>query len=55
MDPLTTLSLASAVVQFVDFGISILKAGNEVYHSVSNSSEQLFPYSDKFAGFDVPA
>ena len=38
MDPLTALSLASAVVQFVDFGISILKAGNEVYHRLDGAT-----------------
>jgi len=38
MDPLTALSLASAVVQFVDFGISILKAGNEVYRRLDGCS-----------------
>jgi hypothetical protein len=35
MDPLTALSLAGTVVQFVDFGCKLLSEGRELYHSSS--------------------
>jgi hypothetical protein len=38
MDPLTALSLASAVVQFVDFGIKVFSKGNEIHQSATGSS-----------------
>ena len=34
-DPLTTLGLASAVVQFTDFGIRTLKEGIKLYYSAN--------------------
>jgi len=33
MDPLTALSLAGNIVQFVDFGIKLLSTTRELYHS----------------------
>jgi hypothetical protein len=35
MDPLTALSTAGTIIQFVDFGIKILVAGNSLYHSTT--------------------
>lgn len=40
IDLLTALSVASSVVQFVDFGIKILDTGTEIYHSTSGTSVQ---------------
>jgi hypothetical protein len=33
MDPLIALSVAGTIIQFVDFGIKILKHGSTLYHS----------------------
>jgi hypothetical protein len=33
MDPLTALSVAGNIVQFVDFAIRIVAKGNYIYHS----------------------
>jgi hypothetical protein len=40
MDPLTALSVAFSVVQFVEFGIKILETDTEIYHSASGTSVQ---------------
>jgi hypothetical protein len=37
MDPLTALSLAGTIVQFVDFGSKLLSAGRELYKSTTGS------------------
>jgi hypothetical protein len=37
LDPLSALSLAGTVVQFVDFASKILKKGREIYSSASGS------------------
>ena len=37
MDPLTALSAAGTVVQFVDFSIKILSSTRKIYHSVSGN------------------
>ena len=37
LDPLTAISLASAVVQFVDFSIKLVSAGHELYDKGSLS------------------
>ena len=37
MDPLTALSLAGTIVQFVDFGGKLLKDGRELYKSTTGS------------------
>ena len=37
MDPLTALSFAGTVVQFVDFSTKILKASHEIYQSVDGT------------------
>jgi vacuolar-type H+-ATPase subunit I/STV1 len=37
MDPLTALSVAGTVVQFVDFSIKILSTTRKLYHSVSGN------------------
>ena len=41
LDPLTAVSLASSVVQFVDFGIKVVTESIELYHSVDGSSGDL--------------
>lgn len=33
LDPLTAISLASAIVQFVDFGSQLIRGGSEIYKS----------------------
>jgi len=40
MDPLTALSVASSVVQLVDFSLGIVKKGIEIHHSADGSLEQ---------------
>ncbi|MCJ1396255.1 hypothetical protein MMC18_009144 [Xylographa bjoerkii] len=37
LDPFTALSLASTVVQFVDFGSKLIKEGSELYHSAGGA------------------
>jgi hypothetical protein len=37
MDPLSALSLAGTVVQFVEFGGKLLKEGRELYRSTTGS------------------
>ena len=37
LDPLTALSLASAIVQFVDFGCKLLSQSQELYHSADGA------------------
>jgi hypothetical protein len=41
LDPLTAISLASAVVQFVDFSVKLVSAGHELYEkgSLANNNE----------------
>jgi hypothetical protein len=38
MDPLSAIGLASAIIQFVDFGSKILVTGYETYHSVHGTT-----------------
>lgn len=38
MDPFSTLSIATSVVQFVDFAGKLLSSSNEIFHSVHGSS-----------------
>ncbi|KAL9606948.1 MAG: hypothetical protein Q9167_008086, partial [Letrouitia subvulpina] len=40
LDPLTALSLASAIVQFVDFGIKIISETQEIYQSASGATQE---------------
>ena len=40
LDPLTAVSLASAVVQFIDFSIKILTETQEIYQSVSGTTRK---------------
>lgn len=40
MDPLTALGLASAVVQFVDFGFKLVKGTSEIYDSATDAAPQ---------------
>lgn len=37
MDPLSALSIAACVVQFVDFGTKVLKDGKELYNSADGA------------------
>ncbi len=37
MDPLTALSLAGIIIQFVDFGSRILKGSHQIYESVTGA------------------
>lgn len=37
MDPLTALSLAGNIIQFVDFGGRLLGGAGEIYHSAEGS------------------
>jgi hypothetical protein len=37
MDPLTALSTAGTIIQFVDFGIKVLVTGNSLYHSTTGA------------------
>ena len=38
LDPLTAISLASAVIQFTDFGIKLVTGSIELYHSADGAS-----------------
>ena len=40
MDPLTALSIAGSVVQFVDFAITVVSKGNRIYRSGGGLSEK---------------
>jgi hypothetical protein len=40
MDPLSAIGLASAIIQFVDFGSKILVTGYETYHSVHGTTNE---------------
>jgi hypothetical protein len=40
MDPLTAISLASSVVQFVDYSTKVIHGAVEIYGSVSGTTEQ---------------
>lgn len=40
LDPLTAIGLASAIVQFVDFGSKLISETKELSHSVDGSSTQ---------------
>ena len=37
MDPLTALSTASSIFQFLDFGIRVVSKGNKIYRSIDGS------------------
>ena len=37
MDPLSGLSLAGTIVQFVDFGLRVVSKGNQIYRSVDGA------------------
>lgn len=41
MDPLTVLSIAAAIVQFVDFGTSLLSSAREAYKSASGQPQNV--------------
>lgn len=41
MDPLTAISVASNVVQFIDFGIRLLRGSREIYNTASGSAKEL--------------
>lgn len=40
MDPLSALSIAASLVQFLDFGAKLVGTGLEVYRSVEGSTEE---------------
>ena len=40
LDPLTAISLASAVVQFTDFGIKLVRGSIELYHSADGANAE---------------
>ena len=40
LDPLTAISLASAIVQFVDFSIKIVSQTQEIYQSASGATRE---------------
>lgn len=40
LDPLTAISLASAVVQFTDFGIKLVTGIIELYHSADGANAE---------------
>lgn len=39
MDPLTAIGLASAIVQFVDFGRNLISESHEMYRSIEGTSK----------------
>ncbi|KAK2600566.1 hypothetical protein N8I77_010089 [Diaporthe amygdali] len=39
MDPLSAISLASAVISFIDFGSELLSDAHEIYHSANGLSK----------------
>jgi hypothetical protein len=40
MDPMSALSLAASVIQFVDFGTKLISKGHEIYHSETGQAEE---------------
>lgn len=40
LDPLSAVSLAAAILQFVDFGSKIIVSGYEIYRSVDGTTEE---------------
>lgn len=40
LDPLTAISLASAIVQFVDFGSKVIDGASEIYRSVDGALKE---------------
>lgn len=40
MDPLSALSIAAAVVQFLDFGLRVISKGNQIYRSGDGSTDE---------------
>ena len=40
LDPLTAISLASAVVQFTDFGLKLVRGSVELYYSTDGTDEE---------------
>ena len=40
LDPLTAISLASAIIQFTDFGINLVTGSIELYHSADGASAE---------------
>lgn len=40
LDPLTALSLAAAVIQFVDFGSKLIATSHEIYISVNGATKE---------------
>jgi hypothetical protein len=40
MDPLSALSIAATVVQFVDFGMRVVSKGNQIYRSGDGSLDE---------------
>jgi hypothetical protein len=40
MDPLTAVSLASAIIQFIDYGTRLMRDASEMYHSTTGSTAQ---------------
>jgi hypothetical protein len=51
MGPLSALSFAAAVVQFVGFGIEVIHKANEIQHSVQEASPKHTPGTIEMARF----
>ena len=49
LDPLTTFSLASAIVQFVDFGSKVARGAIEIYNSADGTLEENVELEDSTA------
>jgi hypothetical protein len=52
MDPLSALSIASAVIQIVDFSSKVIARTREVYQSADGSIEELTLIEDATANLD---
>ena len=47
LDPLTAISLASAIVQFVDFGSKVVRGACEIYNSTDGALQENADLEDK--------
>ena len=52
LDPLTAISLASAIVQFVDFGSKVIGGASEIYKSADGAMKEYAELEDATAKID---
>jgi hypothetical protein len=53
MDPVTALSVVTAIVQFVDYGTRVVSKGHEVYNLAKEHSWRTSNYQKLQAAFEI--